>query len=78
MFDDEEDYDENLAPKINLHQTEDGKTILLTKDYKGLMDIVNAYKTLKHAVAKCGSGLTDNQQSMTGGTKGYLKMTIAA
>lgn len=76
-FDDDE-YDENLAPKINLVRTEDGKTLMLTKDYRGLMDIVNAYKTLKQAVTKSGNGLTDNRQSMTGGSKGYLKMTIAA
>jgi hypothetical protein len=46
----DEDYDENFVPKINIARTDDGKTMLLTKDYQGHMDIVNAYKTLKHAV----------------------------
>jgi hypothetical protein len=58
--------------------TDEGKTVLLTKDYKGSMDIVTAYKSLKHAVAKTGTGMSDNRASMKDGQKGYLKMTIAA
>jgi|LauGreDrversion4_2_1035121.scaffolds.fasta_scaffold67070_2 hypothetical protein len=42
------------------------------------MDIVTAYKSLKHAVAKTGTGMSDNRASMKDGQKGYLKMTIAA
>jgi hypothetical protein len=57
----DDDVDENLMPKINVHRFEDGKTLLMSKDYRGLMDIVNAYKTLKHAVSKTGNGLTDNR-----------------
>ena len=35
--------------------------MLLTKDYGShVMDIVNAYKNLKNAVVKVGSGMNDN------------------
>lgn len=67
--------------KINEVKTEDGRKVLLSKDYRGLLDIVNAYKTLKHAVSK--TGMRDSHQGYNSGgshanNKGYMKMTIAA
>lgn len=67
----------------------EGKTLLLNKDYKGTMDIVTAYKSLKQAVSKIGAlrpqmggAYTENTAkpgtSLGGQRKGYLKTTIAA
>ena len=91
-FQDEDFLDEVLGDPRD-HQTYtyryEGKTLLLNKDYKGTMDIVTAYKSLKQAVSKIGAlkpqmrvGLTENTAkpgtSMGGPRKGYLKTTIAA
>ena len=74
-FDDEE----FLEEKIHHVKGEDGRKLLLTKDYgPSVMDIVNAYKSLKTSVAKVGSGMNENRHTTVGGTKGYLKTTIAA
>lgn len=74
-FDDEE----FLEEKIHQVKGEDGRRILLTKDYgPNVVDIVNAYKNLKAAVSKVGSGMNENRHTSVTGPKGYLKMTIAA
>jgi GTP cyclohydrolase III len=61
---------------------------LLNKEYKGSMDIVTAYKSLKQAVVKLGAlrphlggdPVQNNKPgtSVSGSRKGYLKTTIAA
>eukprot|EP00347_Sterkiella_histriomuscorum_P024110 403332273 len=45
------------------------------RDYDTYLDIINAYKTLKQAVNKPS---TVHNPNYAGGSKGYLKMTIAA
>ena len=45
------------------------------RDYDTVLDIVNAYKTLKQAVGKPS---TIHGPNTFDGNKGYLKMTIAA
>ena len=57
-FQDEEFLDEVLGNPYD-HQPVttriDGKVLLLNKDYRGHMDIVTAYKSLKSAVSKTGA-----------------------
>lgn len=91
-FQDEDFLDEVLGdPREHQQYTNrfEGKTIMLNKDYKGSMDIVTAYKSLKQAVVKLGAlrphlgvgNTTENTKPGTtvgGSRKGYLKMTIAA
>ena len=49
----------------------------MTKDYRGAMDIVMAYKSLKLAVVKAGTK-NPYRQAMPESNRGYMKMTIAA
>lgn len=71
----EDQESEEDQPKIDHILLEDGKKYLLQKDYEATLDIISAYKNLKQAVSKPttvhgGNGII--------GSKGYLKMTIAA
>jgi hypothetical protein len=66
---------------VHITRGEDGKKILLSKDYRQVFDIVNAYKNLKQAVSKAsGASGPHGILTKTNGAqaKGYLKMTIAA
>ena len=82
-FDDDDYLDDTMSNnnQINQIKTKDGKTLLLTKDYRAALDIISAYKSLKQAVVKSTNLMMKdsvNNATNRGNSKGYLKMTIAA
>ena len=81
MYDVEEEeefLEDNMTERrsMGMVETEDGRTVLLSKDYRQTTDIVTAYKSLKVAVSKAGNRPTDIGRAADA-NKGYLKMTIA-